>query len=109
MARCIDADKLIEHINDNVNLFPTWAHVVLAKETLIKAINKQESAWISAKDRLPEDGVRVLTCDCNGNMRVSVHLHDDDEPFGTYGCCKVEYWMPLPAAPDKEVTTWQTR
>lgn len=41
MPRYIDADKLIDYLNDNINLFPTWAHVVVAKETLIKAINAQ--------------------------------------------------------------------
>lgn len=41
MARYIDADKLLDYLNDNVNLFPTWAHVVVAKETLIKAIDAQ--------------------------------------------------------------------
>ena len=41
MPRYIDADKLIDYLSDNINLFPTWAHVVVAKETLIKAINAQ--------------------------------------------------------------------
>lgn len=43
MPRYIDADKLIDYLNDNITLFPTWAHVVVAKETLIKAINAQAS------------------------------------------------------------------
>lgn len=43
MARYVDADKLIDYLSDNINLFPTWAHVVVAKETLIKAINAQAS------------------------------------------------------------------
>jgi len=68
MARYIDADKLIDYLNDNINLFPTWAHVVVAKETLIKAINAQESVKLCKNcqhfhDAKPCDGSGAGYCD----------------------------------------------
>jgi len=73
MPRYIDADKLIDYLNDNITLFPTWAHVVVAKETLIKAINAQESIQIMKlckncqhfHDAKPGDGSGAGYCDVN--------------------------------------------
>jgi hypothetical protein len=61
------------------------------------------SDWISVKDRMPEDGVWVLTCSAAGGIDVALHnkkawLSGFDD--STFDDCKEDYrivaWMPLP-------------
>lgn len=66
--------------------------------------------WISVKDRLPDEAVRVLVfLDYPGKHEVSidyiVYLSDTTD-FGFIWACKladeegyVSHWMPLPEAP----------
>ena len=84
MARYIDADKLIEYLNDNITLFPTWAHVVLAKETLIKAINAQESVQIMKLCKNCQHFHDVKPCDGSGAGYCDVHYKP------TYGGANME-------------------
>jgi hypothetical protein len=59
--------------------------------------------WISVKERLPEDYVKVLTCDVRGNMHVMTHYHGYKKPFcierNNARYFMVRYWMPLPEPP----------
>lgn len=51
--------------------------------------------WISVKDRLPEDGERVLVTECG---RVFVERFDRLLGFDT----PTTHWMPLPDPPKEE-------
>ena len=61
--------------------------------------------WISVKDRLPDDYIPVLACDCRGNMHVRSHFSSYAFPFGIGRNGKryyvVKYWMELPGPPAK--------
>lgn len=64
--------------------------------------------WISVKDRLPEDGQKVLVCGTRKGMQVGVFrglMH----PFDAMGWwwkkdtrLDVTHWMPLPESPEEE-------
>ena len=64
--------------------------------------------WISVKDRLPEDGQKVLVCGTRKGMQVGVFrglMH----PFDAMGWwwkkdtrLDVTHWMPLPEPPEEE-------
>lgn len=66
------------------------------------------SEWISVKDRLPDEGQRVLCFDESG----TVHLATDwvDWPDKTVNFCvpalsrwvRSSHWMPLPESPEDE-------
>ena len=71
------------------------------KDMAIKALEKQHNnGWITVDERLPEDGVRVLTCDNYKNVHVMRHYNFYEYPF----CIGPEHeryympkaWMPLP-------------
>jgi len=66
--------------------------------------------WISVKDKLPEEGVIVLTIGWRFPESVEyridyiVLLDDPKEPYiwarrSLDECSKVAYWMPLPEPP----------
>ena len=79
--------------------------------TKLSARNLEESSryynkgWIPCKERLPERGVLVLTCDRNGWISVNVN-----NSYGSikndFECGYYEAWMPLPE-PYKEKQTWK--
>ena len=60
----------------------------------IKALEKQRNnGWIPVDERLPEDGVRVLTCDNYKNMHVMRHYNFYEYPF-CIGPEHERYYMP---------------
>lgn len=66
----------------------------------IKALEKQkDDGWIPVEEKLPEDGVIVLTCDNYENIHVMKHYNFYEYPFNIgpeherYYMPKV--WMPL--------------
>lgn len=69
-------------------------------EVLDEVEKEQNNEWIPVDERLPEDGVRVLTCDNYKNIHVMRHYNFYEYPF----CIGPEHeryympkaWMPLP-------------
>lgn len=67
----------------------------------IKTLEKQHNnGWISVYERLPEDGVRVLTCDNHENVHIMQHYDFFKYPFDIYPYHSKYYmpvaWQPLP-------------
>lgn len=62
--------------------------------------------WISVKDRLPEDGERVLTLDEYGDIRIEQYGEQEydwfDDGTGLNSMTTILYWMPLPEPPEVE-------
>lgn len=63
--------------------------------------------WISVKDRMPELGMQVLACDEEGGIDLAIFKKDKDTDrvyFHYCFCCSglggVDFWMPLPEAPE---------
>lgn len=64
--------------------------------------------WISVKERLPEDDVKVIAIDLHGNIHTAIHRYEnnyerEDVP-GYYGYFSATHWMPLPEKPKEEET-----
>ena len=76
------------------------------EETMKKMLGVPE--WVPVNERMPEDRVRVLTCDAHGNMHIlsteaSVAFPFFIHPHNTR-YYPVTHWMPLPEPP-KEVAS----
>jgi len=68
---------------------------------------KHKPAWISVKDRLPNEDEDVILCSRRSQKHVYVtygHYHlFDDKPYFENDCGgirNVTYWMPLPEPPE---------
>lgn len=64
------------------------------------------SEWVSVKDRLPEDGTRVL-CYCRGNQYDICHFQKKrkawfDRSWNSYAQDYVTHWMPLSELPKED-------
>lgn len=57
--------------------------------------------WISAKDRLPENSVRVLSVQEDGVVRINIVAHGTFKEITTreHLFMKTTHWMPLPEPP----------
>jgi len=72
--------------------------------------------WISIKDRLPNSNINVLVCNIFGQTldeREPCIAHREDDGFfyilkpfnyDEYGIVNVTHWMPLPDAPEQDIT-----
>ena len=63
--------------------------------------------WISVKDRLPEDGVRVFVAHDDGVVRIGIcrgyfPAVVSKNHTKTFGIAEVTHWMQLPAPPKGE-------
>ena len=62
--------------------------------------------WISVSDRLPEDGIRVLTYADNSAMFVASRddgwYVDTGEYYYSSPFTNITHWMPLPEPPKEE-------
>lgn len=69
-------------------------------EIVKRIANEQDNDWILVEEKLPEDGVIVLTCDNHENVHIMKHYKFYEYPFGIgpeherYYMPKV--WRPLP-------------
>ena len=96
-ARCEELEaknKRLEEARENANeACAKW-------EGLYRAELEKKAAWVSVKDRLPEDYQRVLCLFESGTLEVSFHASVKGfcyEGFKQTG--KVTHWMPLPEPP----------
>ena len=62
---------------------------------------REQPRWISVDERLPEDGVDVLTRRAVG-MSVEAHCGWGWTEDGYHTKWRVTHWMPLPEAPEVE-------
>ena len=77
----------------------------LADHLITNGVTVQE--WISVKDRLPEDGVRVLAAHDDGVVRIGIcrgyfPAVVSKNHTKTFGIAEVTHWMQLPAPPKGE-------
>lgn len=109
MSRYIDADNVIEQINDAIDFYEGDAQFVLgiyeAKDIIESAPTVGE--WISVKNELPEndDPVLVYTNSSAVDFPIRVACFDGTEGgwWDIEGYeMSVLYWMPLPKAPKEE-------
>ena len=78
---------------------------LIADYLITNGVTVQE--WISVKDRLPEDGVRVLAAHDDGVVRIgicrgcfpAVMSKNHEKAFGF---AEVTHWMPIPEPPKGE-------
>lgn len=96
--------RAVQHVGVNVD-----------KERLLQALKdarafwhegyeagrRGKPAWISVEDRLPEDGVDVLTRRAVG-MSVEAHCGWGWTEDGYHTKWRVTHWMPLPEPPEVE-------
>lgn len=73
----------------------------------INELEARAPRWISVKERLPEEGVWVLTRDRYGNIRNrSLFVFSDEtkvfRPDGLFPDKHITHWMPLPEATEEE-------
>ena len=99
-ARCEELEaknKRLEEDRENANeACAKW-------EGLYRAELEKKAAWVSVKDRLPEDYQRVLCLFESGTMEVSFRASVKGfcyEGFKQTG--KVTHWIPLPEPPKEE-------
>ena len=109
--RMIDADALIEWIDENVSENTPYA--LVTKAVVISALKSKNvtqtvGGWISVKDRLPDKAGIYIICDHYGNV-MSRHFCKQHGRFAGYwhfnGSAKYGnplYWMPLPEPPEVE-------
>lgn len=72
----------------------------------INELEARAPRWISVKERLPEEGVLVLTRDRYGNIRNrSLFVFSDEtkafRPDGLLPDKHITHWMPLPEAQEE--------
>lgn len=69
-------------------------------EVLDEVEKEHNNGWIPCKDRLPENGLEVLTCDNHGNVHVMRHYDFYEHPFNigpeNERFYMVTAWQPLP-------------
>ena len=115
MARLIDADALIETVENHVTTVsccPTvdWSMgKTQMKKQVIEDIRSAPTSvgWIAVTDRLPDKAGIYIICDHYGNV-MSRHFCKQHGRFAGYwhfnGSAKYgnpRYWMPLPEAPEE--------
>ena len=95
----------------------TRAEVKLIDSVLFDLAEMSNNGWISVKDRLPENGEKVLICLCDRRrrkisnypdgkritIRIDKIVKDYGEPFWAKGNTpSVIAWVPLPQLPKEE-------
>ena len=105
--RLIDKDKLMEILCQHCD-----SHIEMCEDCgMREIIESVPSAWISVKDRLPEESGTYLVCDVPYMIMSFVAYRARWERFNCYdtfteeyvneqGVYEVTHWMPLPDAPE---------
>lgn len=65
--------------------------------------------WISVKDKLPEEGTDVLSCNIKSKeIAIDYIVKFESEPLGYIWACRLQdefnnvtHWMPLPELPNE--------
>lgn len=92
-----DKDKVINGLLSVYGVMPNQ----LFSDTL--ALLREQSGWISVKDRLPKEKVWVL-CLCRAGIREVLRWQNGQwyhDPQHAYFESFVLYWMPLPEPPEE--------
>lgn len=81
-------------------------HLAADALAYIKQLEAAQPKWISVRERLPEDGAKVIAVGLYGNIHTAIHLYEntyerEDVP-GDYGYFSATHWMPLPEMPKEE-------
>lgn len=82
-------------------------HILLGRNaydafcSAVDALREQEDRkWVSVEDRLPEDGVRVLTACDDGVVRLGISKGGFPSVVNrSHRFSDVTHWMPLPEPP----------
>lgn len=111
MSRLIDAELLKAGFEEDGHLSPYIESFIDACPTL----EEKMPGWISVKDRLPENNVRVLVCSNNGDKDSAIaitHYTQKKYGFNIEGWNEpwqyffynhdITHWMPLPEPPKEE-------
>lgn len=63
------------------------------------------SKWISVKDKMPENDVRVIVCACTKKCTQSINMayRANGSWHGNGSMANVTHWQPLPALPGESV------
>lgn len=100
MNREEQVEEIYEQIKYNIGSYDSDARS--CAEILYDYANYRKQEWISVKDRLPEEDIRVLVY---LNTNRSYTKMDTDRRFeGKWvrWASDVTHWMPLPAPPTEE-------
>ena len=110
---CLDGDctrQTVMKAADAIETLDNWWKKYIECVVLPSEAAKMPR-WISVKERLPEDHVRVLVCNDEGKMITAERAEDDW--WHTYCAYDVDrwdalesgvitHWMPLPEPPKEE-------
>lgn len=103
-----EMDDLAQKIAERVHEWPRWTVDDTSKDIMkiLQEFNKAEAAWISAKDKLPDSGQRVLISYGAGpwvsaatfeyDMGNNPQFAFDGTTPGNGYAWQVTHWQPLP-------------
>lgn len=102
MKKYIDRDEFAKRLNENVELTNPEEQEWVKDECIRQAhampsVNVGE--WISAEERLPDNGETVLTVDNEGYMIVASWYELGGWFLPVCRANPVTHWMPLPEPP----------
>ena len=98
-------EKLVDLLAEFYGCDPMYFDVdawAISQHLIDNGVTVQE--WISVKDRLPEDGVRVLAAHDDGVVRIGICRGGFPAVMSkkrekAFGFAEVTHWMPLPEPP----------
>lgn len=107
MGKIVNTDDIMTALCQHCD-----SHIEMCEECGMREIVESvPSAWISVKDRLPEESGRYLVCDVPYEImsvvaysarwkRFNCYDTFDEEYVNGQGEYAVTHWMPLPDAPE---------
>ena len=106
-----DREKLVELIEYFTEHMPheegqTWeeacANHLFANGLTFETDTNDGGKWISAKDRLPDAWMDVLTHRTGGDLCVEFKCSGDGWALDDYMLGEVTHWMPMPEPPKED-------
>ena len=101
------AIKLIKDLRRDISIDIMFTPEKNAEDNSLKALTayiaelEEKQRWIPVSERLPENGIRVLTSDVTGYISTDF-IVELDMSFRTFHLQRklVTHWMPLPQPPE---------